>query len=358
MPQKNPALMIDLQKIYHNARSITTLCASYGIQIAGVTKGFCAIPAVAEVMLQGGCTMLADSRVKNLQKLHEAHFDVEHLLLRTPMLSEVDEVVRYADISLNSEIATIQALNRAARTLHTRHKIILMIDVGDLREGIWPDHLDETVQAILACDAVDFEGIGCNVGCYGGIIPSPENMQFLIDQQTYIEHTYDVKLRLISGGSTNGLQLTASGHMPKGINHLRIGEGILLGKNPIDRHPIPGTHQDAFRLRSEIIECNQKPSVPIGERGQDVFGNIPEFTDDGVRTRAIIALGCQDVVRPYSLVPADRRLTCIGATSDHLILDMTEAIPPYRVGDTLEFSLDYTSLLAAATSEYVHKEFQ
>jgi ornithine racemase len=357
MSQRNPALVIDLQKIYQNACTITTQCAAYGIQVAAVTKGFCALPVVADVMLQGGCVMLADSRIRNLQKLHEAHFKVEHLLLRSPMLSEAEDVVRYADISLNSEIATIQALDHVARTLHTRHKIILMIDIGDLREGIWPDQLDETVQAIMACDAIDFAGIGCNLGCYGGIIPSPENMQFLFQLHASIEHTYNLKLPLISGGSTSGLQLVASGRMPSLINHLRVGEGILLGRSTTDRFIIPNTYQNAFQIRGEIIESNRKPSIPIGERGKDAFGNIPTFQDRGIRQRVIVALGRQDISRAEDLLLPDDRLCILGVTSDHLIVDVTEGEQNYRVGDTLEFSPDYPSLLAAATSQYVHKEF-
>lgn len=357
MMQKNPALVINLEKIRQNAHVITTLCATYGIQVAGVTKGFCAIPEVAEAMLFGGCTMLADSRVKNLQKLREADFAVEHILLRTPMLSEVDEVIRYADISLNSEIVVIQALNRAAKTLHTRHKIILMIDVGDLREGIWPDKLDETMQAIIACDAIEFEGIGCNLGCYGGVIPTPENMQMLLKQQVYIEQTYNRRGRLVSGGSTSGLQLVAAGQVPKGINHFRVGEGILLGRSTTDNFFIPGTVQDIFHIRGEIIECNEKPSVPFGPRGQDAFGNTPEFEDRGLRRRAIVGLGCQDIVRTNGLIPCDPHLRILGVTSDHLLVDVTDAEYAYTVGDTLEFSPDYASLLAAATSEYIYKEF-
>jgi len=357
MTNKNPALVIDLQKIQHNARTITSFCRKHGIQVAAVTKGFCAMPRVAEAMWQGGCSMLADSRVKNLQKLRETQFPVECMLLRMPMISEAEEVIRCAEISLNSEVETIKALNKAAKRLHTRHKILLMIDLGDLREGIWPDALDETVKEIIKCEHIIFEGIGCNLGCYGGIIPTPENMNILLRQKEFIETTYKLKLNLISGGSSCGLQLLASGKMPAGINHFRIGEAILLGRSITDRFFIPDTYQDTFIIRGEIIECNRKPSVPIGNRGQDAFGNVPEFEDRGMRRRAILGLGFQDVVGTNGLTPLDKQLSILGATSDHLIVDITDAEHVYKIGDTMEFYPNYTSLLAAATSEYVAKEF-
>lgn len=355
MAHKNPALLIDLQKIRHNATVITRLCARSGIQVAGVTKGFCAIPEVARAMIEGGCTMLADSRVENLQTLRNALPEVKYLLLRTPMISEVDDVVQCAEYSLNSEVAAIQALNDAAQDRRTPHRIILMIDIGDLREGVWPDQIEAAVQAILDCQALHFAGIGCNLGCYGGIIPTPESMERFLGHKRFIEDRFQIPVTLTSGGSTSGLQLVASGHMPAGINHFRIGEGILLGKSTTDHYLIPDTFQDTFVLRGEIIEANWKPSIPIGLRGQDAFGNVPVFEDHGMRRRAILALGSQDVVNVNQLMPRDASMTILGGTSDHMLVDITDAHAPYVVGDTIDFYPDYTSLLAAATSKYVRK---
>jgi predicted amino acid racemase len=231
-----------------------------------------------------------------------------------------------------------------------------MIDVGDLREGIWPDALRKTVDEIVQCEHILFEGIGCNVGCYGGVIPTPENMNVLLKQKTFIETTYNLKLKLISGGSSCALQLLASGKMPRGINHFRIGEAILLGRSTTDSFFIPDTYQDAFIIRGEIVECNRKPSVPVGQRGCDALGNIPKFENNGIRQRAILALGYQDVSLDR-LIPLDNQLKILGVTSDHLIIDITNTEQVYQVGDTVEFYLNYASLLTAATSEYVFKEF-
>lgn len=355
MINKNPTLIVDAGKIEYNAQVITTLCQQHdNIQVAAVTKGVCAEPEIAEAMLRGGCTMLADSRLENLERLRTKHFDVDYLLLRLPMISEAEETVRLADISLNSEIETIKALNSAAQKQQTTHRIILMIDVGDLREGIWPETIPAILPEILQCEHIILEGIGCNLGCYGGVIPSPENMQLLLEQKRLIESSYSISIHLVSGGTSTTLQLLASGKMPTGINHFRIGEAILLGRNPADRSPLPGTFQDTFILRGEIVECQWKPSVPIGQIGQDAFGHLPVFEDRGIRLRAILALGRQDIV-VTGLTPCDPEVQILGASSDHLIVDITDTQYSYKVGSTLSFFPNYAALLAASTSQYIRK---
>ena len=354
--KNHPALLIDIEKIQHNARIVAQLCKHHGIHVAAVTKGICAEPHVAEAMLRGGCAMLADSRLENLQRLRNSRIDTEYLLLRLPMISEAEEVVELSDISLNSELSTIKALNAAAKKRQTTHKIILMIDVGDLREGIWPDALPKIVPEILRCTHIILEGIGCNLACYGGVIPTPENMNLLLQQKTYIESQYGIRVHLISGGNSSGLQLLASGHMPGGINHFRVGETILLGTNPIDRSPFPGTYQDTFLIRGEIIECQQKPSVPIGIVGQDAFGKTPVFEDKGIRVRAILALGRQDV-HVDGLLPVDKTLKILGASSDHLIIDISDSQRNYQVGDSIDFFPNYACVLSASTSKYIKKVF-
>ncbi len=352
MTNKNPTLIADTGKIEYNAQVITTLCQHDNIQVAAVTKGVCAEPEIAEAMLRGGCTMLADSRLENLERLRTQHFDVDYLLLRLPMISEAEETVRLADISLNSEIATIKALNSAAQKQQRPHRIILMIDVGDLREGIWPETIPTILPEILQCEHIILEGIGCNLGCYGGVVPSPENMQLLLEQKRLIESSYSISIHLVSGGTSTTLQLLASGKMPTGINHFRIGEAILLGRNPADRSPLPGTFQDTFILRGEIIECQWKPSVPLGQIGQDAFGHLPVFEDRGIRLRAILALGRQDIV-VNGLTPCDPEVQILGASSDHLIVDITDTQHSYKVGSTLSFFPNYAALLAASTSQYI-----
>ena len=129
---------------------------------------------------------------------------------------------------------------------------------------------------------------------------------------------------------------------------------ILLGTEAVDRTAVPGCHLDAFMLAAEVIEVAQKPSVPIGKIGQNAFGVVPVFEDRGRRRRAICAIGRQDV-DPDSMRPVDPGISILGASSDHLICDVEDAVRPVKTGDILTFVPGYSALLRAATSPFVSK---
>lgn len=355
MISKYPLLKINLNTIKENCSSIVRLCEKHGIGVAGVTKVTCAVPEVGKALLQSGCIYLADSRLENIERMRNAGIDTEYLLLRIPMISEAEEVVKLADISLNSEISVIQELDRAAAKLGKKHKIVLMIDLGDLREGVWVDNAVETAKNILTLENIEFHGIGANLACYGGVIPTEENMNILMNVKTNIEESCGIDIKVVSGGNSSGLPLVMSGNMPHGINHFRVGEAILLGRNVIDRSPFPGTKQDAFIIEAEIVELKYKPSVPIGLTGQDAFGNEPEFMDKGNHLRAICAIGRGDVIID-GLMPLDENIEILGASSDHLLLDVTDSEQNLQIGSTVEFYPNYGCLLRASTSHYVKKE--
>lgn len=349
-----PNLIIDLKKIEANAKLLADLCAGAKIQPVGVTKVTCGDPRVARAMLAGGIPSLAESRLENARRLREAGIRVPLLLLRLPMLSQVEAVVEYFQGSLNSELATIRALNGAAAAAGVIHEVILMVDLGDLREGIWPQELEETVLAIVQLKNIRLLGLGTNLTCYGGVIPSAENLGQLLQYNQRAQELYGQPLTVISGGNSSSLPLLLAGRLPA-ITQLRLGESIVLGRETVDRQPIPGAHLDCFTIQAEIIELKMKPSVPIGEIGQDAFGGKPVFVDRGQHLRAILALGRQDVVVDGLETPAG--IEILGASSDHLLLDVSQYPQPLAVGDSLTFIPGYGALLAAMTSPYVTKEY-
>ena len=349
-----PHVTIDTGKLEHNARTITRTCAKFGIQVTGVTKGTCGSPDAARAMLRGGVTSVGESRLENIARLRSAGVDAVHMLLRTPSLSRVHEVVERVDISLNSESAVVAALSDAAQSRGLVHEIIVMVDLGDLREGVWPDDLVPFVRDIIGLPGIRIVGLGTNLSCYAGVIPSRENMEQLVEHAREIESVFELELDLISGGNSSSLPLIASGDMPRRVNHARIGEAILLGVETVRRTPWPDTHQDAFVLHAEIIELKAKPSVPIGATGEDAFGARPRFDDRGDIIRAILNIGREDI-EPDGVKPFEAKTRVLGATSDALIVDVTAVADSLRVGDTMVFGLNYPALLAVMSSEYVQK---
>jgi predicted amino acid racemase/arginase family enzyme len=350
-----PRVTVDLQKIERNARTVVETCRRSGIEIFGVTKGTCGMPQVARAMLRAGVIGIGESRFENIRRLRASGIDCPILLLRSPPRSLIEEVVSTVDISLNSELAIIGELARVAERMARVHQIILMVDLGDLREGIWPRELLPTVEKVQAMSGVRIVGLGTNLSCFGAVIPSPQNMGALADYAAALERQFGLTLRYISGGNSSSLPLLLAGGMPSGVNNLRIGEAILQGgRDTFYDQPWKALDRSAFVLSGELLEVKVKPSVPIGETGVDAFGQRPVFEDRGERLRGILNIGREDVV-VEGLQPLNSGIRVLGASSDHLVLDLTDAKAPPSVGDRVAFHMNYAALLATMTSEYVEK---
>lgn len=347
-----PRIEIYPDKIRDNCKNIVNLCKGFGIEVMAVTKGFCAWPEIAKCFIEGGAVALADARIRNIKKLQS--FDVDKVLLRIPMLSEIEDIIEYVDIALISEIETAKVLGRKALQKNKIQKIMVMVDIGDLREGFWADDVIPAFGKLLNIKGIKIVGLGANLSCYGGVIPSRKNLGTLVEYAKTIEDKYGIDLQTISGGASSSMHLLFDGIIPKGINNLRIGEAILLGRETILDIEREGYHNDTFVLKAEIVEIKEKPSVPLGDIGKDAFGKVPEFVDRGIRKRAIIAIGKQDI-QPDTLIPYDRDVIILGGSSDHTILDISDCKKNYKVGDILAFDLTYGGMLGGMTSPYVEK---
>jgi predicted amino acid racemase len=354
MKKEYPCIEVNLNKVTENTGEIIKICRQKNIQVVGVSKVFCGRLPIVMAMINGGIEIVGDSRIENLKKIQK--LKCRKMLLRIPMESHAAEVVRYCDISLNSELDTITKLSEAASKINKLHHIILMIDLGDLREGVLEEDVDSTVNSILKLSNIKLCGLGTNLTCYGGVIPDKINLGKLVQLNDSIKEKYGIELSIISGGNSSSLYAVLDGSIPEGINQLRIGEAIILGRETAFGSEVPNCHNDAFILKGEIIEIKEKPSVPIGEIGVNAFGEIPRFENKGIIKRAIVALGRQDIV-PEGMEPLDKNAYILGASSDHLIVDISKSLIAYKVGDVMHFTMSYACLLAAMTSPYVRKYY-
>jgi len=349
-----PRIEINLEKIAHNATTLKKLYGAKGIDIFGVTKAVCGNPRIADTLLTSGINILADSRIENIRRMSNAGIQAEFLLLRSPILSQAEAVVKYADISLNSELSVVKRLSKFALEYNTTHKIILMIELGDLREGLMPSDLESTVEQVVELEGIELAGIGTNLACFGGIKPDENKMISLSLIAKDIEEKFGLKLSIVSGGNSANYDWFMSTNDHGRINNLRLGESILLGCETLHRNNIPGLFTDAFTLVAEVIESKIKPSVPFGEVSQDTFGNIPGFKDLGQIKRGILGVGLQDVL--VSGLTPRLNVEILGASSDHIIINAKEV--DIKVGNEMAFDLSYGALLSAMTSPYVIKKVQ
>jgi predicted amino acid racemase len=346
---------VDLSKIAENTRRVVE--ALPGVAIVAVTKVTCGSPQVARAMLAGGATALGESRLENAARLRDAGIAAPIWLVRTPVPALADEAVRVSDVSVVSELAIVEALDTAAARAGRTYGVLVMVDIGDLREGMMPEELSAFLECAARYENIDVIGLGASLTCYGAIVPDESNLGQLAALHAAAEEQLGRKL-ILSGGSSTSLEPILHGHAPSTIDNLRIGEAIVLGVDPATREQVPGLElfTDAMTLSVPVIECKLKPSKPIGTSAQDAFGGSPVFEDRGPRRRALCAIGRQDVP-PEGLTPLDPRIEVLGASSDHLVLDVHELPACSMIGDAIEFRPGYSAVLALFTSPYVSKEY-
>ncbi len=344
-----PRLTIDLGKIEHNARTLVTRLARSGITVTGVTKAILGDPEIAAALLGSGVAGLGDSRIENIERIRLAGIRSEITLIRTPMLSQIGRVVRHADVSFNTELDVIAALSSAAQKSNKRHGVVLMVELGDLREGIMPGDMLKTVEATLALPNIVFKGIGANLACLRGISPGDANMAALSELADSIDAKFGPITEIVSGGNSANIEWALSGADTGRINNLRLGEAILFGREALHRQPIDGLHQDATMLVAEVIEAKTKPSLPWGVVAQNAFGEINQSSDRGLTSRVIVAIGRQDI-DPTGISPPTG-FKIIGTSSDHLVLDVGSS--HVCIGDEITFQINYSAFLRAMTSPFV-----
>ena len=358
-----PRLLVDLNKLKSNLDAVAKITKEQGgCSLMIVTKGLCADPEMAKMVANHPAVdFMADSRVMNIKTYaEEARKNGKMtVLLRIPMYAEAADVVKYVDLSFNSELSTIRLLNKEAGKIGVKHNVLLMIDLGDLREGIFYQNEDQifaAVEEILAMENINLYGVGVNLTCYGAIIPKNDNLSNLVAIARKIEEKFGIKLNMVSGGNSSSIYLIGKGELPEGINNLRLGESFLLGNDTAYGEKLSGTVSDTLILEAQIVELKEKPSLPIGEVGVDAFGQKPYYEDRGVIKRAIIAIGKQDTDID-SMEPLDEKIDILGGSSDHIILDVTKSDTEYKVGDVVRFVLGYGGMLKTATSPYVEKAY-
>jgi len=324
-----PRLITDISKLKSNidaAAKITKTDGGCSLMI--VTKCLCADRKVVEMIgRHPAVDYVADSRIENIKTYSEfvRGCGKETVLMRIPMESEIQDVVRYADVSFDSELSTLELLEKEAAKQRKKHKVLLMIDLGDLREGMFFENENEifkAVRTVVNSRNLELLGLGTNLTCYGAVIPKKDNLSVLCSWAQRIEGKLNIKMKMISGGNSSSLYLIPKGEMPERINNLRLGEAFLLGNDTAYGTKIPGTCDDALKLEAQIVELKEKPSVPVGESGVDAFGRKPSYEDRGTIKRAILAVGRQDT-DPEGLTPEDADIDVLGASSDHLIMDVT-----------------------------------
>ncbi|MEA3409870.1 MAG: alanine racemase [Candidatus Eisenbacteria bacterium] len=351
-------ITIDLDALQHNLNVIRDWVGEHGATLTVVTKALCGHRETLKALRELGVDSMSDSRLDNLEIVKEVAPEIETWYLRPPHSSAIDDVVRLSDVSLNTELEIIRELDEEAGRQGVVHRVVIMIELGDLREGILPGKLPQTYKQIFELPNTSVIGIGANLGCLGGVVPSVDQLMQLVLYRELLELKFDRKLELISAGSSSSLSLLVDGSLPKQINHFRVGESLFLGTNLILGGTLEGLRGDAVRLEAEIVEIKEKGMVPLGETAEMTpFQPVEdeEETDPGQRGyRAIVAVGQVDT-DVGGLTPVDEDFRIAGASSDLTVVNVGDRREGMSVGDVIRFRVAYSSFVRLMANPYTDK---
>lgn len=357
MTIRYPLLTVDLARLRQNARTLIAWCRARGVEVTAVTKLVASHPTVVRALFEGGVASFADSHLGNLEKIRRLSLPVETMLLRPPMAWECARAPLAADICCASDVSTLQLLSRHAAKAGRSVKVVVMVEMGNLREGVLPCDAPAVCREVAALPNLRLHGIGTIFGCLSGVAPARGDLEKLAALRRNLEEELGQPLPLLSGGSGSNIQMLIDEGFPEGVNHLRMGEAFFMGVEALGRRPIPFLSQDVFRFHAQVLEVRVKPSASSGDMAMDAFGRYTAFDDRGLRRRALVATGRQEVV-PEDLVCLDPRLTIAGATGDQMVVDVDGCSPDeYLPGSIIAFQPAYGAVLYAFNSPYVRKAF-
>jgi ornithine racemase len=354
-------IIIDANAIGNNYRVVKGWVNDLGASLTVVTKALCGHMETIEALAKMGVSSIADSRLQNLREMQEDQLGFEKWFLRPPSQSQLEEVVALTDVSLNTELGTVKRLDQVAREQDKVHRVLLMIELGDLREGILPGALTKLYNEIFQLRNIDIFGIGANLGCFSGTVPSVDQLMQLILYRELLELKFQRKLPVISAGSSVVLPFLLEGQVPRAINHYRVGEAILLGTDLINGGTIEGLRDDGFILEAEIIEMKEKSLTPSGETMEDIVpfpvseGQVEQERIPGQRGyRAVVTVGGLDT-EISGLLPVNQDYQIAGASSDVTVLNVGDNPEGLSTGDTVYFKMGYSTMVRLMNNSYTER---
>lgn len=351
-------IKLDQEKLQHNYAYLQTLFKSRNIDWGIVSKILCGNKLFINEIINLGIKEIHDSRISNLKTIKEIAPDVQTVYIKPPAKRSISKIVKFADVSFNTEIDTIKMLSEEAGKQQKVHKIIIMIEMGDLREGVMGEDLIAFYGEVLSLPNIEIRGIGTNLNCLSGVMPNQDKLIQLSLYKQLIEAKFDITIPWVSGGTSVAIPLILKNARPMAVNHFRIGEALFFANDLFTGKIIQGMESEVFKLYAEIIEITEKPDIPSGELGENVAGNTFETNknhDLGTSSlRAILDIGLLDM-QPQYIEPHDENIKIIDASSDMLVVDISNSEISYKIGDVISFKIKYMGALYLLNSNYIEK---
>jgi len=353
-------ITLNKKKLKDNYLELDKFFGDKNIEWAVVAKMLCGNEKYLQEVINLGIKQICDSRLTNLETIKSIDPDIETVYIKPPAKANIARIVEFADISFNTEFETIKLLSSAAQDMGKTHKIVVMIELGELREGVMRDQFIDFYSKIFELPNIEVIGIGANLTCMYGVLPNQDKLIQLCLYKELVEAKFNRKIPFVSGGTSVTIPLIQKDLLPAGVNHFRVGETLYFGTDVYHNTVFETMHNDVFKLCAEIIELTEKPMIPQGEFGVNLTGDTPVFDQKNIGLnsyRAIVDVGLLDIEVNH-LEPIDTTMEIAGASSDMIVMDLGTNSKQYKVGDTIEFKMDYMGLLRLMNSNYIEKEFE
>lgn len=341
----------------HNYSFLTKLFKEADVEWGVVSKLLCGNRIYLQELMDMGVREIHDSRLSNLKTIKQMNADIQTVYIKPPAKRSIPGIVRYADVSMNTELETLKLLSDEALKQNKKHKVIIMVEMGDLREGVMGDELIHFYEQVFELPNIEIIGLGTNLNCLHGVMPSSDKLIQLSLYKQIIELKFNRKIPWISGGTSVTIPLLLNHQLPEEVNHFRVGETLYFGADLFTGETVPGMRDDVLELFTEIIEITEKPMIPIGELAANPQGDVHEIDPElyGKTTvRAIVDIGLLDIDPKY-LIYDEKEFEVVGSSSDMLVLDLGDNTKDRKVGDLISFKLKYMGALGLLNSWYIGK---
>lgn len=172
-------ITLNRKHLQHNYDYLEKLFKSHNIKWSIVSKLLCADTLYLQEIIRLGMRQLCDSRMINIKAIKKIDPSIEAIYIKPPASSAFKEVIQYADISVNTEFATLQKLSEEAARHGKTHKVIIMVELGELREGVLRNRLLELYEKAQKLPYIEVIGLGTNFTCLSGVLPDHDKLNQL-----------------------------------------------------------------------------------------------------------------------------------------------------------------------------------
>ncbi|MGM4914571.1 alanine racemase [Rhizobium sp. 768_B6_N1_8] len=344
-------LAVNLKSIEANLQFIKADADRNGLELVFVVKPCHDYAPILQLVDRQAPAYLGMSKIQ-IARNFSAQLKTPVMTTSLPTALQAEDIVRYSKASLNSDPSILDALDSAAEKHGVKHGYFLMVDVGDLREGVLPHEAPAVMRAILAKRHRNlvFEGFGTNYACANGVQPSHSNLSCLYRLARDLGQE-GISVPKISLGGSSIIHWMSSEILASWPTQVRIGQAALLGTIPVADEPFVGLRTDTLRFCGTIVEIQDKPA---GIDGGGAVADLGVAATSEIRKRAILDFGVVDA-DPKALIPREAGVRIVTANSDYTVIDVTGSAESLRIGSSIYFDLKYRAMLQGFLSPYLSK---